>query len=404
MGLQSRLQHCIEVSQNSNFDSQVKQFIYACQDKTLRQSVLKIFRYHPLLKIHDIARAVYLLMALEEGEDLGLSFLNVQQYPSGAVELFSCGGFPWKGLPYPAEHAEFGLLLLQIAEFYEESQAYVSKMSHFQQALFDHQGSVFPSLWSQENSRLLKEKTTLSQSFLFQLGMQIHPEYSLEDPALGFWMQRTRSSSAFVAASGCQSSLGAYSSGDVGVIAYGPCSGGISDCYYFGCCGIAKEFVCQKSHQTTEISFLTSTGKPHPRNTGFSYLRDSYVHLPIRCKITISDKQYRVHAALAEATSAMTFSIFCKGKNCQVVDGPRLRSCSLDSYKGPGNDIMILGENDAINIVSASPYMEIFALQGKEKFWNADFLINIPYKEEGVMLIFEKKVTSEKGRFFTKMN
>ncbi|SPN73549.1 hypothetical protein C10C_0379 [Chlamydia serpentis] len=390
MGLQSGLQKCIEVSQNLNFDAQVKQFIYACQDKALRKSVLKTFRYHPLLKIHDIARAVYLLIALEEGEDLGLNFLNMQQHGSGAVELFSRGGFLWRGLPYPAEHAEFGLLILQISEFYEEIRACVSKIGSFQQAMFDHQGVVFPSLWSQEYSRPLKEKTGLSQSFLLQLGIQILPEYDLMDPALGFWMQRTRSSSAFVAASGCQSSLGAYYSGDVGVIAYGPCSGDISDCCYFGGCGVAKEFYCQKSSEITEISFLSSTGIPHPRNTRFSYIQDSYADVPLSCHITVSDKQCRVDAIFDKKTPATTFSIFCKGNSCQVIDGPRLRSYSLDSYKGPTNDITILGQNDIMNISCVGTYMEIFALQGKEKFWNADFLINIPPKEDRVTLIFEK--------------
>lgn len=158
MGLQPRLQECIEVFPRVNFDAQVKELIYACQNKELRDFVFKFFRYHPLIKVHDIARAIYLLMALEEGQDLGLDFLKLQQENSGAVRLFCCGGFPWKGLPYPGEHAELGLLLLQISRFYDASLKLAEMMSSFHQSMFMHEETIFPSLWSQEITRPAKEK------------------------------------------------------------------------------------------------------------------------------------------------------------------------------------------------------------------------------------------------------
>ncbi|WP_156506750.1 hypothetical protein [Candidatus Chlamydia sanziniae] len=391
MGPQLGLRESIEVFPNTNFDLQVKQFIYACQDKSVRPAVLKIFRHHPLLKVHDIARAVYLLTALEEGKDLGLSFLKLEQEASGAVLLFARGGFPWKGLPYPAEHAELGLLLLQITEFYEEGRDVLTKMYQFQQSCFNHEGSIFPALWSQETSRSPQEKTDLSKSFFYQFDQQLSPEYTLIDPALGFWMQRSSSSSAFIAASGCKSSLGAYYSGDVGIVAYGPCSGDYSDCSGFGCCGIAKEFSCSTTDEEIHISFLSSLGMPHPRITGFSYLQDAYPRGHLLSQIRISETQCQVHSLMQELAVPLTFSLFCKGKHCQVVEGPRLRSESLDSYKGPTNDIMICGERGFIRVFSSGSYMEIFALQGNKKFWNSDFLISIPYQKNEVMLVFEKK-------------
>lgn len=73
-----------------------------------------------------------------------------------------------------------------------------------------------------------------------------------------------------------------------------------------------------------------------------------------------------------------------------MVEGPRLRSSSLDSYKGPSNDVIIHGERDSLRILSSSLYMEIFSLQGKERFWGSNFLINIPYQDAEVSVVFEK--------------
>ncbi|BAE81401.1 conserved hypothetical protein [Chlamydia felis Fe/C-56] len=390
MGSGLRLQECIEVFPHSNFDFQVKQLIYACQDKKLRNFAFKIFRYHPLLKVHDIARAIYLLMALEEGQDLGLDFLKLDQELSGAARLFCFGGFPWKGLPYPGEHAELGLLLLQISRFYDESLKPAKMMNSFQQALFTHEATIFPSLWSQERTRSIKEKTSLSKSFLYQLDQQVAIEYKFTDPNLGFWMQRTRSASTFVSGSGCKSGVGAYYSGDVGVVNYGPCYGDISDCEGFGLCGMVKEFSSIENHGETNISFLSATAVPCPRFTGFSYLKDAYLGSKIRHHIAISERQCKVLSLIEEDPCKSTFLIFCRGKSCQVVEGPRLRSSSLDSYKGPTNDILIQGERDSLRILSSSPRMEIFSLQGKERFWGSNFLINIPYQDARVSVGFEK--------------
>lgn len=389
MGSQLRLQECIEVFPHSNFDLQVKQLIYACQDKKLRNFVFKFFRYHPLLKVHDIARAVYLLIALEEGQDLGLDFLKLEQEDSGAARLFGRGGFPWKGLPYPGEHAELGLLLLQISRFYDDSLKQAQMMGEFQQALFMHEATIFPALWSQEHARSIKEKTSLSKSFLYQLDQQVTSECTFTDPHLGFWMQRTRSASAFVSGSGCKSGVGAYYSGDVGVVNYGPCYGDISDCQGFGLCGTVKEFSFLENPDTTEISFLSAGSVPCSRITGFSYLQDAYLGSKIRHHITISERRCQIYS-LIEDPCKSTFSIFCRGKSCQVVEGPRLRSSSLDSYKGPSNDVIIHGERDSLRILSSSLYMEIFSLQGKERFWGSNFLINIPYQDAEVSVVFEK--------------
>ncbi|WP_201456817.1 hypothetical protein [Chlamydia sp. 17-3921] len=391
MGPQLKLQEYNKALPSPNFDLQLKLFICACQDKNIRQFVLKSFRYHPLLKAHDIARAVYLLMALEEGEDLGFSFLKLRQELSGAVKIFSHGGFPWGGLPYSAEHSELGLLLLQISEFYDESLSCARKMADFQQAVFNHEGSVFPSLWSQENSRSFQEKTTLSKSFLYRLDQQVLSECSFKDLGIGFWMSRNCSSSAYVSASGCKSSIGSYLWGDVGIVAYGPCYGDISDCQGFGLCGVAKEFSYFERESSIEFSFLSSTAVPCSRLTRFSFLQDAYLGIKVRYQINFSEKQCQIRSFLQEPSQVTTFSIFCNGKHCQVVNGPRLRSSSLDSYKGPTNDIIIMGDQGSMRVFSAAPCMEIFSLQGKDRFWGSNFLINIPYRDDEILLVFEKE-------------
>ncbi|WP_286027403.1 hypothetical protein [Chlamydia gallinacea] len=391
MGLQPRLQECIEVFPRVNFDAQVKELIYACQNKELRDFVFKFFRYHPLIKVHDIARAIYLLMALEEGQDLGLDFLKLQQENSGAARLFCCGGFPWKGLPYPGEHAELGLLLLQISRFYDASLKLAEMMSSFHQSMFMHEETIFPSLWSQEITRPAKEKTSLSRSFLYQLDQQIVNEFTSVEPNLGFWMQRTCSSSAFISGSGCKSGVGAYYFGDVGIVNYGPCYGDISDCQGFGISGVVKEFSCVENIGEVICSFLSSTSLPYSRSTGFSYLQDAHLGIQVRHDFRISGMGCQVNSFLTEEnTGNLTFSIFCKGKMCQVIEGPRLRAGSLDSYKGPANDVIIQGERDSLRILTSSRYMEIFSLQGKESFWGSNFLINIPYQDSSVSLVFEK--------------
>lgn len=390
MGSRFGLQECIKVFPHVNFDIQTKQLLHFCRNKENRDFVFSFFRYHPLLKIHDIARACYLLIALEEGQDLGQEFLKLTQEESGAVRLFCCGGFPWKGLPYPGEHAELGLLLLQIEKFYDSTVDTTKAMGAFQQAGLTHEATVFPSLWCQEKGRPVAEKTAASKSFLYQLGQQIFSEYRFLDAEIGFWMQRTRSFSAFVSGSGCKSGVGAYYFGDVGVVNYGPCYGDVSDCLGFGLSGVAKEFVCEDNGQSARLSFLSSISLPHSRYTGFSFLQDAYLGSPIRFTTQVTEERCVVHSLIEKEYQGLAFSVFCKGRHCHVVGGPRLRSSSLDSYKGPANDVIIQGERDSLRILSSAPYMEIFSLQGRERFWGSNFLIHIPYKSAKLSLVFER--------------
>lgn len=369
-----------------NFDSQVKRFIDACRDKGSRSSILKYFRYHPLLKVHDIARAIYLLMALEEGQDLGLSFLDLDILPSGGVRLFNRGGFPWQGLPYPAEQAELALLLLKIAEFYEDSASFAVDIARFQQVLFNHESIVFPSLWTQECGRASKEKTGLCTTLLYQLDCQVDSEYQFSDNVLGLWVQRNRSFSAYVSGSGCKSGVGAYYLDDVGIVNYGPCYGDISDCSGFGICGSPKEFSLDSNGT---VIFTSSTVLPCPRLTGFSYLQDAYLGAHVVHSVHVEESRCEV-ISLLEDPQGMTFSIFAKGQGCQVVNGPRLRSRSLDSYKGPINDILLQGERMSLRIIASSSKMEIFSLEGGTRFWGSNFLISFPYTNGEIRVLFEK--------------
>lgn len=390
MKSQLKLKDCIEVFSYPSCDAQIKQLIQACQNKQLRSSALKFFLYHPLLKMHEVARALYLLLALEEGVDLGMSFLDLQQEESGAVRLFRYGGFPWKGLPYPAEHAELGLLLLQIAEFYEEAYSCAYKMSAFQQHCFTHEDSIFPALWSQGATRSLKEKNILSKSLLHQTGRQIVYPHSFCDQALGFWMKRTNAISSFVAGSGCKSGVGCYYSGDVGVINYGPSVGDICDSSGFGISGAVKDFICLENQDHIEVAFLSSLSIPNDRSSGFSYLHDAFLGARVHHRVSISDACCQIHSSLQEVTSGVSFSLFCKGKSCHILGGPRLRAGSLDSYKGPVYKIIIQGARDALSIQVSGSQMQIISLQSEEKFWGSQFVINIPYNDAEAFIIIER--------------
>lgn len=87
------LEDVLEAFSERNFDIQSKSLIESFQDKKLRRTVIQRFLHHPLLHIHDIARAAYLLAALEEGVDLGYQFLCMHQTQSGAALLFRRAGF-----------------------------------------------------------------------------------------------------------------------------------------------------------------------------------------------------------------------------------------------------------------------------------------------------------------------
>lgn len=393
MKSQLKLKEYVEVFSNTNTcDAQIKQLIQACQNKQLRSLALKFFLHHPLLKMHDVARALYLLLALEEGIDLGIKFLDIHQEDSGAVRLFRNGGFPWKGLPYPAEHAELGLLLLQIAEFYEEAHSCALKMSAFQQHCFTHEDTIFPALWSQEYTRSLKEKNILSKSLLHQTVSQIINPHSFCDQTLGFWMRRTNAISAFVAGSGCKSGVGGYYVGDVGIINYGPCVGDPCSELGFGISGSVKDFVCLESEnkESVELTFLSCLSIPHHRSSGFSYLYDVLLGPRVRHQIQISDAKCQIRSVLQESSSGTSFSLFCKGKSCHILGGPRLRAGSFDSYKGPVYKIIVQGARDAISIRVSGSKMKIISLQNEKCFWGSQFLVNIPYDDREVFVIIER--------------
>lgn len=374
MAPQPKIQECARVSPGLNFESQFKRLIYACQDKKLRRDVLKYFRYHPLLKVHDIARSFYMLTALEEGKDLSLDFLNLSQEPSGAVSLFRYGGFPWYGLPYPAEHAELGALLLRIAQFYPEIATSIEKMKEFQKALVTHEGSIFPSLWAQQRCRPLQEREKVGCAFF-----KDSSEYNFIDEKLGYWMKRTISSSAYVTGTGCRSGVGAYYFGDVGIASYGPIYGEIG----FGISGIVKNFYGDERG----ASFLSSVTIPHTRKTGFTYLEDAHLGNLVGHHIYFSEQGCRVFSQLHGSSPQASYLLFCKGKSCQVVGGPKLRAASFDSYKGPSEEVIILG-NESLHILSSSARMEIFALE--RSLWGSQFMLRFPYTKGVLSLEFVK--------------
>ncbi|MBQ8498333.1 hypothetical protein [Chlamydia sp.] len=378
-----------EAFSGKNFDLQSKYLIELFQNKKLRKTAVRYFLHHPLLRVHDIARAAYLLAALEEGFDLGYQFLCMHQAQSGAVLLFHKAGFLWGGLPYPGEHVEMAMFLSRISEFYDEGRESVERMMTFQQALFSHERKIFPALWSQEGTRS-EQATTVSKLPFYQKEESFQDCMRLTENSLGFWMRRTASFSAYVSGSGCKSGVGAFFSGDVGVVNYGPCIGDPGECLGFGLCGGVKEFFCEERNEETTITFSASLSSPCSRITGFPHLQDALFGTESRHCIDISENKCYIRSYLKEENPEVFFTVFCKGVQCQVSNGPKLRTGAPDSYKGPARDIFIKGEKESIRILSSSPYMEIFSLQGEDRFWGSSFLVNLPYTQNNVNVLFEK--------------
>ncbi|WP_213357832.1 hypothetical protein [Chlamydiifrater phoenicopteri] len=367
------------------FEENIKILLEAYYDESKRGSILKAFKKHPILKAHEIAAAAYMLSSLEEGIDLDFSFLNLESSNSGAVKLFRYGGLPWGGLPYPREHAELGLMLLKIGEFYDEARDRAQAMIAYQQALFTHEEKVLPSLWTQGGNYKEKEVTRVSKSFLYQMGEKPFSEYSFVDHELGFWMRRSLSSAAFISASGCKSGMGAFLVGDSGVISYGPHEGEIDHCLGFGLASLVKSFVINEGKDAVEASFISRASKTSSDRSRYRVFTNSGIGPHVSSHVVIAENSFLFESVKMEHSSH-TFSLFFKGKTCSVSGGPALRATAPDSYRGPMSSIIIRGERDGVRLTfsSARDEIKIFSLNGGADFWGADFLVNVSYKESKI--------------------
>nr|WP_213318469.1 hypothetical protein [Chlamydiifrater volucris] len=368
-----------------SFEESVRVLLGAYYNESKRRSVLNLFKRHPVLKAHEIAAAAYMLSSLEEGVNLDFSFLGLDSFESGAVKLFRYGGFSWGGLPYPGEHAELGLLLLKIGEFYDEARERAKSMIPFQQSLFTHEERVLPSLWTQGGNYREKEVTRVSKSFLYQMDKKPFSEYSFMDKELGFWMRRSLSSAAFIAASGCKSGMGAFLIGDTGVITYGPHEGEIDLCHGFGLASLAKSFSIREGEDFIEASFVSRASKLSSNRSRYKSFTDSGIGPHVSSKVIVSENFFTFESMMMES-SLHTFSLFFKGKTCSVSGGPALRATAPDSYRGPMSSIIIRGAREGVRLtfLSACDDIKIFSLNGGPDFWGADFLVNVSYKESKI--------------------
>ncbi|MEG0036687.1 MAG: hypothetical protein RSB82_02525 [Victivallaceae bacterium] len=367
-----------------NYESDIKTLLSLSDSKCY--SRILDFKYHPVLKVHELAYALYLSYLSDE--DFRLEDRTVfNKTEQGTILLFERACFLWGGLPYLAEYAELGLILLRLSQRDEKYLSVIQNMIAYQQAVFDHRGVVFPTLYRQGIGRNLKEITNICRLFMERFGVETRTDYRFSDKELGFWMTRSSDFSSYVCASGCKSGMGAFLKGDIGIIGFGTQSTPPEDTSGFGIAGFSGDFVTEDVDENEfmengtlfKVSYHFSAASPSDKPSGFRFLRDSA--LPgerFYCQTNVSPKSYQVFLGRKELQPKDSYgiSVFCIGRSCRIEGGPSLRANSLDSYKGPMKPVILTGDSgDMVVGCSGTEVMEIFSLQGNDSFWGADFII-----------------------------
>lgn len=342
--------------------------------------ILNVFENDSLIKIHEIGKALYLLISFKCCPYKSYDALDINFTKKRTVCLFARANFIWGALPYPAEQAELGSLLLQLSIYNSKYKEIALDMLDFQQASLTHKCEVFSSLFVQSISRNFDDINRASHIFLSKMNVSYLEDYFFIDEEIGFMMLRNKESSAYITGSGCKSSLGAFLFKDVGIVALGPHQGVPESGEEFGISGKAHYFQFFQNEKSTNIAFSSSLSSISKRNTNFQFLKDSsFSFSKVNICAEISLLKYFIDIEFVNCSKENSFfSLFCKAHTCSIFKGPCLRAYSLDSYKGPVNDVILRGlngESIIIELFGGSKNLQIFSLPGDNTFWGANFLM-----------------------------
>ncbi len=316
------------------------------------------------------------------------SAVSFSQDEVGAVSLYDRSFFPWKGLPYPLEHAKLALLLHQLG--YTEV---AKKMAVWQRATLDHAKHPIYSFFLQEKGCSYDALKQANLDFFNVMGEQPAFENPFVHNHLGIVNFQKPGTTILCAATGCKSGMGVFYNEDAGIINYGPSLTEMWDCTGFGLAGRAHKFLYEKTTEGFDLSYHVRLAAPHPRETGFATLQDSgFSGLWMNCKQSLLGNALDTSCSFEGigALSALTFSLFGKGRVCIVAKSHRLAPRSLDRYEGPCQIIEFEGD---LGKVSVEPkdgidQMQVIPLAGDESFWGADFLISFKMKSFPIQFSF----------------
>jgi hypothetical protein len=303
---------------------------------------------------------------------------ELKPLPSGAIPLYSNCFFPWDGLPYPQQHAELGLLLLQHQE--TEFQNLALRMACFQEATLDHfKNPIFP-FFQQEGkgdaAALQKENT----AFFKALGHTPRETFHFVDDILGLFAQRSETSTLVCAGSGCKSGMGYYVYKNAGVMNFGPQLLPLGNCSGFGLAGRSRNARINFREDAFMLYYCCRLAAPHSRATGLDFLDDSgYSGLWIEAEIqgNLNGFSFECHFKGTNPLGRLIFSFFGKGESCIVGNSIKLQPSSLDRYHGPPQRVTFLGQGGGVRVEAQEGLtnMEIIPLAGDRNFWGADFLV-----------------------------
>jgi hypothetical protein len=325
----------------------------------------------PLLQEHELLQASFALLAQQKG--LNWPKFPHQMLPGGAIPLFHRGFFPWKGLPYPKEHAELGFCLVKLGDLQT-----ARRMACYQEATLDHSKQPAYSLFMQEGFRLRKALQNANSRFFEALGHTPSNHFQFADHELGMISRRTETSTVICVGSGCKSGLGLFLYQDAGILNWGPQTSPIGKSDGFGLAGRAQEVGLLDAEDHFELSYRCRLSAPLHRKTGFSHLQDSAFSgqwLEAKLSGNLEKMDCRLHFHQLK-TSKSTLMLFGQGESCLVAGSHRLKSCSLDRYCGPTQSIQLVGTLGKVGVdCEGIDHMEIIPLASDENYWGADFLI-----------------------------
>lgn len=340
---------------------------------------LNLFKDDALISIHEIGQALYTLLFFECFPSKNIDILQLNFTKRKTVCLFKQANFIWGALPYPAEHAELGSLLMQLSVYNEKYKETTENMLAFQQASFTHKQEIFSSLFAQSLSRNQKDVNRAGNIFLSTMKQSCLKDYVFVDEDIGFIMLRNDNASAYVSGSGCKSSLGAFLFKDIGIVSWGPHRGIPEKGEGFGISGNPLYFRFYKYEETVKVLFDSPLSSVSERETGFRFLKDSSFSLSrVKVAVEFSLLKYSIDMEFINCSCENSFfCLFCKAHVCSIIKGPRLRAYSLDSYKGPINTVVLEGiDKETLKIEGiGGEEMQIFSLPGNDTFFGANFLM-----------------------------
>ncbi len=321
----------------------------------------------PYLHENEIARALFDLQTNRSPDFF--------QEALGFIPLFGKSFFPWGALPYPYEHAILGKLLTQLGQSEK-----AKRMAAFQNATLDHHLKPIGSLFRQEVGVAASDLEVANREYFEVIGQKPEVVHQFVDERLALVADRGENHTVVCLGTGCKSGMGVFLFEDVGVLNYGPQILPEGSGESFGLAGRATETSFARLDEGFTLKFTNKIASPHPRETGFPWLRDAgYSRGWIRSELHYTPYELMLFAEI-EGGRPLTDFLFCffvQAKACVVSKSHKLNPRSLDRYSGPVQSIALKGSQSEM-ILEAKEGMEqmkVIPLAGDEGYWGADFMI-----------------------------